>query len=314
MEKKSESKRRLNPRTILIIVLAVIVLAEGAFLLLHRPADRPDNGASAAGSAADGGTADGPDDSAGTSGGETGESGESGDGSGDVAGTTPDSGETGDGKKASDKSGGAQTPAQTPAVVIPEQNKGKPYANAVGILQNYIQSPSVATLSYLLGGELTGDQMQRFIPAVMTLSGQTFEQLQAQMTADLDLPQGATALVVTNETPLTAEQLSAAASKMTAQTENYRAISDSFREYKSYNNSEWEELGAMFGLSGADARTMILNIGDSATAMADRMDGAAISQGYELTLQAGNGAAFLVKVYCINGKWVTGAFFDTQIS
>ena len=47
MEHKSE-KKRLTPRTILIIVLALVVLGEGAFLLLHRKAD-PAGGSEASG-------------------------------------------------------------------------------------------------------------------------------------------------------------------------------------------------------------------------------------------------------------------------
>ena len=318
MDKRTESKRRLSPLTIAIIALSVLIVAEGAFLLLHRGSDAGAAGGASAAAGADAAASDGagdasadadaPADAAGSA------AGQSADGSTDSKGD--DKAKNG-GSKSADKSGSggtnAQTPVQTPAVEIPEQNKGKPYAAAIAYLQNYLSSPTQTTLSYLLGGELTGDQMARFLPAALTLSGQSFEEIQAQMSADLNLPQGAATLVVTNETPLSQEDLSAAAAQMQVQLDNYTAVSESFRDYKSFNANEWEQLGAQFGISGTEAKQLVLSIGDSAAAMADRLTGVSVTEGYDVTLQAGNGEILQVKVFCINGKWVTAAFFDTQI-
>lgn len=326
MDKHTKPKRRISTSMIIIIALAVIILAEGAFLLLHRSPGGSAGGEASAAAGTDAASADGADADDGSSDaavtGSTSsdaskpdDSAQSGDStkSSDKAKST-ESGKSG--SKASGKSGsGADAPApvQTPAVTIPEQNKSKPYAAAIGILQNYMSSPSPATLGYLLGGEFTGDQMTRFLPAILTLSGQSFEQMQTQISAALNLPQNASKLVIVSETKLTQDQLSAASAQIKEQLENYQAISESFKEYKSYNTSEWEQLGAQFNISGTEAKSLILGIGDSATAMADRISGANISDGYDVTLQADTGEAIQVKVFCIGGKWVTGAFFDTQI-
>ena len=320
-EKKTKTGRGMNWRTVVIVLLALIVLAEGAFLLLNRR-----SGPAASGTEASAADQSGADDS-GDGGTDADTAPDDGDVSGDASGSaaTPDpngGGQTG-GTDAGGTAGtggaagggsGTQAPIPTPAVVIPDENKGKPYAGAIGILQNYVKSPSVGTLGYLMGGEVCGDQMQRFVTSTLMMSGQSFEQLQTQMNTSLDLPQGATSLVVTGETPLTQEQLTNARNQLRQQEDQYRALGEAYAEYKSLNDTEWEQLGSSFGMSGPDFKKVVLDLGDSASAMASRLSGADITEGYTVTLQTNTGVAIQTAVYCIGGKWVTNAFFDTQIN
>lgn len=304
---KKKSPRRINYRIVAIVVLALVVLAESAFLLLHRGKDA---GASGAGSAAqsasaaantDGTASDSPDAQS------SDDPADASDGSADPdASDAPQSG--------ADNSGSTQQPTQTPAVVIPPENKDKAYAAAVGAIASYAKSPSVATLAYVLGGELTGDQMQRFLPALLTMSGSSAELLEQEVNTDLALPEGTNSLIVTAEQALSPDQISAAREKLQDIQLSFSTMGELANEVRTYSDADWEEFGAQLDMSGPDAKKLFSDLTGSSNAIAAALSGAEISEAYQVTLKSNTGDTMVTNVYCINGKWVTAAFFDMQFA
>ena len=298
MDQKSENRRRLNPRTIAIIVLALVVLAEGAFLLLHRRSDDAGSADAAASTAAE--SADGS---------ETADPQESG------SDTEQDpSAEKGEASPDNQQSGGAQPPAQTPTPSIPPENTGKAYAGAIAALANYAKAPNEATLGYLLGGELLGDQMQIFLPALLGMSGQGVDALRTEMDAALGLPAGTTSLTITGEQALPADEISAARERLRTIEQSFSAIVTGFSEYTGYSDSDWASIGSQLGISGAEAKRMISDLTTSSKTMEGLLVGSDISEGYLVTLKTNSGATMQTNVYCISGKWVTTAFFNMEFT
>ena len=310
MEKKK--KKALNLRASLIILLALIVLGEGIFLLTHRKGGSPAANDSAA---ASGAPADGQESA-------------SGDGQPSAdASSAPDADAASETDKKSsdadpkasdtqDASGnsGSQAPAQTPPVEIPPENKDKAYAGAVAALSNYMKSPSAATLAYVLGGELAGGQMQRFLPALFTMSGGSEEMLRAELTADLDIPEGTASLTIAGEQALSKEELQSASQKLQDIKLSFSSMGDLADQVKSFSDADWEEFGAQLNLAGPQAKELFTELTGSANSIASLLTDAKVSEGYQVTLKSNTGASTVTNVYCINGKWVTSAFFDMQFS
>ena len=301
------NRRKLSPRMIVILALALIVLAEGAFLLLHRKSGGTDAGADTAAAA----ESTEPAQENGSAQAEASAAPEAG-----KTETTPAPSETADekagSKQAESKDGGAQAPAQTPAVTIPPENRGKAYAGAIAGLENYVKSPSAGTIAYLLGGELLGEQMQRFLPALLTLSGQGTDLMQAELDAAFGLPAGTTALTITGEQALGADDLNTAREQLRKLEQSFAAIAESFSEYSAFTDEEWKSIGSQLSLSGADAKRLIREIADSAGAMAQQLSGTDVTDGYAVALKTNTGATTATNVYCIAGKWVTSAFFNME--
>ena len=301
-----KEKQRLNSRSILIIVLALIVLAEGAFLLLHRK----DASGSAGGTAAAAAEPDGKQDAGDQ---PSGDGSPAPDGGDKTAAEKKDADQPG-ASAAPDGDGTAQAPSQTPPPEIPKENKGKPYAGAIAAISNYMKAPSEATLAYLLGGELAGEQMQRFIPALFDMSGGTEEMLRSELIADLDLPADAATLKITDERALSQDQLRTAHEKLQEIQLSFSGMGGLADEIKGYSDAEWAEFGSQLGLSGADAKRLLTELTSSAGSIASLLSGASITEGYQVTLNSDSGATTVTNVYCIGGNWVTSAFFDMQFS
>ena len=310
MEKKE--KKALNLRASLIILLALIVLGEGVFLLTHRKGGSPAENDS---DAASGAPADGQESASG----DSQPSAEASSAPDAAAESGNEKKSSGTDPKASDKqdtsgNSGSQTPAPTPPVEIPPENKGKAYAGVVGALSNYIKSPSAATLAYVLGGEFAGDQMQRFLPALFTMGGVGEEMLRTELTADLDIPEGTTSLTIAGEQALSKEELQSANQKLQDTKLSFSSIGDLADQVKNFSDSDWEEFGAQLNLTGPQAKELFTELTGSANSIASLLTDAKVSEGYQVTLKANTGASTVTNVYCINGKWVTSAFFDMQFS
>ena len=306
---ETEKKTKRNPLTILIVVLALIVLAEGIFLLANRKNAAPADPVAASGAPADnqnGSPADGqpsddasgaPDNGAGSAGGDKNDADPN-------ASAAPDNG----------ADSGSAAPAQTPPIEIPPENRDKAYAGAVGALSNYTKSPSTATLAYVLGGELVGEQMQKFLPALFTMSGGNEETIRDELAADLDITTGTTSLTVAGEKALSAEQLQSASDKLKDMEASFSSMGALADEVKSFTDSDWNEFGSQLNLSGPQAKQLFMDLTSSSSAIAGMLSGAKITEGYQLTLKSNTGDTTVTNVYCINGKWVTSAFFDMQFS
>lgn len=304
MEDK-KSPRRINFRIIAIIILSLIVLGEGAFLLLHRGGDAGSSGADAAAAGTSDAPQNGGTDGAGAQASDAPDA--DPDASADPAASdTPQNGGT--------ESGSVQQPVPTPAVVIPPENKDKAYASAIGAVASCAKSPSVGTLAYVLGGELTGDQMQRFLPALLTMSGSSLELLEQEVNTDLDLPEGTTSLVITDERALSQDQINAAREKLQDMHISFSTMGELANEVRSYTDADWQEFGSQLNMSGPDAKKMFSDLTGSANAISSTLTGAEISEAYQVTLKSNTGDTMVTNVYCINGKWVTSAFFDMQFS
>lgn len=309
---KKGNKNWPTPLEIAMLALAVLILLEGVYLVFLKSAAAKQNAAEpeaqsaaqtaapadgeaqdASESAPDADSADTPDASAApaeTSGGSDGES-----------SSEPDS-------------DSAQAPVQTPKVTIPPENKDKPYAGAIAVLSNYAKSPSAGTLAYLLGGEMLGEQMQRFLPALITMSGTSADAMIDEMDDVLDLPEGTTSLKITGAQPLSAEEISSAREQVRTMETSFAAMSDGFSDTNSFTEDEWAAIGASLGLSGSQAKRLLNELADSSRAMANLLSGADVTEGYCVTLRTNTGATTQTDVYCIGGKWVTKSFFDMQFT
>ena len=286
-----ENKRRLSPRVIVILVLALVVLAEGAFLLLHRSPGGTDAGAAAASAApaeqeqdAQPSVSAAPEE------------------------TASETSSAPDGK--SDSS--AQSPAQTPVGTNKPESPVKPYAGVITLLENYVKSPTEDSIAHLLGGELLGDQMQRFLPALLTMSGQDTGLMKAELDASFGLPAGTAALTVAGDRALSNAELNDAREQVRTLEQSFASIADGFSEYSAFTDADWNAVGSQLGLSGADAKRLIAEIGDSAAAMAQLLSGADVTGGYAVTLKTNSGETAATNVYCVAGKWVTSAFFNME--
>ena len=321
MDQNNERKRRLSPRMIAILVLALIVLAEGAFLLLHHKqtggsstdqtvaaSTKPDE------TAPDGDKADAPDTAAdATAAPQTTDS---------AGQTKTDSTDKSDSKPGDSKSDGSnsgsdtsnQAPTETPAVSIPPENREKPYAAAIAALANYAKTPSEGTLAYLLGGELMGAEMQKFLPALLTMSGQSVDLLYTQMDAAMELPDKTTALTITDAQPLSETDVSTARDRVRTMETSFSAIAQSFNDYAAFTDDEWASIGKQLGLSGAEAKQMISDLTTSSRTMAGLLKDADISEAYLVTMKTDTGETAQTNVYCISGKWVTTAFFNMEFA
>ena len=320
MDQNNERKRRLSPRMIAILVLALIVLAEGAFLLLHHKqtggsstdqtvaaSTKPDE------TAPDGDKADAPDTAADTAAPQTTDS---------AGQTKTDSTDKSDSKPGDSKSDGSnsgsdtsnQAPTETPAVSIPPENREKPYAAAIAALANYAKTPSEGTLAYLLGGELMGAEMQKFLPALLTMSGQSVDLLYTQMDAAMELPDKTTALTITDAQPLSETDVSTARDRVRTMETSFSAIAQSFNDYAAFTDDEWASIGKQLGLSGAEAKQMISDLTTSSRTMAGLLQDADISEAYLVTMKTNTGETAQTNVYCIGGKWVTTAFFNMEFA
>lgn len=326
MDQNNERKRRLSPRMIAILVLALIVLAEGAFLLLHHKqtggsstdqtvaaSTKPDETAS------DDDKADAPDTAAdATADPQTTDSADqtktdSTDKSGSKSGDSKSDGSKSDGNK-SDGNSSNQAPTETPAVSIPPENREKPYAAAIAALANYAKTPSEGTLAYLLGGELMGAEMQKFLPALLTMSGQSVDLLYTQMDAAMELPEKTTALTITDAQPLSETDVSTARDRVRTMETSFSAIAQSFNDYAAFTDDEWASIGKQLGLSGAEAKQMISDLTTSSRTMAGLLKDADISEAYLVTMKTDTGETAQTNVYCISGKWVTTAFFNMEFA
>ena len=325
MDQNNERKRRLSPRMIAILVLALIVLAEGAFLLLHRrqtggttdqtvaASAKPDEAApdgdkaDAQDTAADATAAPQATDSAGQT------KPDSTDKSGSKSGDSKSDGSKSDGNK-SDGNSSNQAPTETPAVSIPPENREKPYAAAIAALANYAKTPSEGTLAYLLGGELMGAEMQKFLPALLTMSGQSVDLLYTQMDAAMELPEKTTALTITDAQPLSETDVSTARDRVRTMETSFSAIAQSFNDYAAFTDDEWASIGKQLGLSGAEAKQMISDLTTSSRTMAGLLKDADISEAYLVTMKTDTGETAQTNVYCISGKWVTTAFFNMEFA
>lgn len=325
MDQNNNRKRKLSPRMIAILVLALIVLAECAFLLLHH---KPAAGAGAA--QTDVSASSAPDDAASAAAKEpaqdagsettaapqtTASADQTQKSSSDKSGSKSDnSANTGSPSGTSAPSGASPAPAQSPAVSVPPENKDKPYAAAIAVLEGYAKEPSVTALASLLGGELLGDQMQKFLPALLDMSGQDVKLLYTQMDAAMELPENTKSLSITNAQPLSAEDVSKAQERVAAMQTSFSAISEGFNDYVSFTDTEWDSIGSQLGLTGAEAKQMIADLTTSSKTMADLLNGAEISEAYLVTMQTNTGAAAKTNVYCIAGRWVTSAFFNMEFA
>ena len=309
---KKGNKNRPTPLEIAMLALAVLILLEGVYLVFLKSAAAKQNAAEpeaqsaaqtaapadgeaqdASESAPDADSADTPDASAApaeTSGGSDGES-----------SSEPDS-------------DSAQAPVQTPKVTIPPENKDKPYAGAIAVLSNYAKSPSAGTLAYLLGGEMLGEQMQRFLPALITMSGTSADAMIDEMDTVLALPEGTTSLTITDAQPLPAEEIDSAREQVRAIETSYAAMAEGFSDTASFSDDDWAAIGRQLGLSGSQARRLLRELADSSGAMAGLLSGADVTEGYLVTLKTNTGAAAQTSVYCIAGKWVTSAFFNMEFN
>lgn len=304
-ETNNEKKRRLSPRMIVIIALALVVLSEGAFLLLRRkPSGADASGPDAAAVSAEPGSATGEEGSATTA---------APDASGTPESSAKSEEKSGD-KKSDSKDSGAEAPVQTPAVTIPPENQGKAYAGAIAVMANYAKNPSEATLAYLMGGDLLGEPMQRFLPALLTMGGQTMDVMKTEMDAALNLPEGTTALTITGEQALGADALSAAREQLRVMETSFAAIAESFSGCEAFTDDEWNAIGSELGLSAADAKRLLTEITASSKTMAGLLSGTDVTEGYAVAMKTNTGADMATNVYCVAGKWVTNAFFNIELS
>ena len=306
---KKGIRSRPSALQIAMLALAVLILLEGLFLL-HLKSAAAEQGAAA------------PEAQS------TAQAAASGDGnaqesaSGAESSDAPDAsappeetpaGSEGENASASG-SGSAQAPVQTPKVTIPPENKGKPYAGAIAALSNYAKSPSAGTLAYLLGGEALGEQMQRFLPALITMSGSSADMMIDEMNTVLALPEGTTSLTITDAQPLPAEEIDSAREQVRAIETSYAAMAEGFSDTASFSDDDWAAIGRQLGLSGSQAKRLLNELADSSRAMAGLLSGADVTEGYLVSLKTNTGAAAQTSVYCIGGKWVTSAFFNMEFN
>ena len=332
MDQNNESKRKLSPRMIAILVLALIVLAECAFLLLHH---RQNPGAGAARTDVSAASAPAATASAGekepapdagsqtTAAPQTTASADQTQKSGsDKSGSKSENGSKDSSKTGSDTanvvidpSGSASpAPAQSPAVSVPPENKDKPYAAAIAALEGYAREPSETALASLLGGELLGEQMQKFLPALLDMSGQDVMLLYTQMDAAMELPENTTSLTITDAQPLSTGDIDTAQERVRTMQSSFSAISQGFSDYVGFTESEWDSIGSQLGLTGAEAKRMISDLTTSSKTMAELLNGAEISEAYLVTMKTNTGATAQTNVYCIAGRWVTTAFFNMEFA
>ena len=307
---KKSTRSRPSPLEIAMLALAVLILLEGVFLVYLKSAAAEKGAAageaqSAAQTAAFGG-GDAQENA------DPAESANAPDASAQPEET--DAGTQSEQDASAPDAGGVQSPVQTPKVTIPPENKDKPYAAAIAALSNYAKSPSLGTLSYLLGGELLSEQMQRFLPALITMSASSADMMIEEMDAVLDLPEGTTSLTITGAQPLSAEALSDAREHVRTMETNYAAIADGFSDTSHFSDDDWAAIGRDLGLSGSQAKRLMAELADSSRAMAGLLSGADVTEGYALSLKTNTGAAAQTNVYCIGGKWVTSAFFNMEFN
>ena len=306
-----KNKHRLTPRTIAIIVLAVVVLAEGAFLLLRRKPDSSAAGKDAAVSAS--ASPETQQDADGDGKADDAEVSPDGSDAPEVS-TAPDDKKSDEKKPDNQNSDNKNAPAQTPAVSVPPENQGKAYAGEIAVLANYAKSPTEGTIAYLLGGELLGEQMQKFLPALLNMSGQTVEALQAELDTALNLPTGTTSLTITGEQALSADDINDAREQVRTLQKSFAAIAAEFADYPSFTDADWASIGSDLGISAADAKRMLTDITTSSETMSGLLSGADVTEGYRVTLTTNTGATMQTNVYCIAGKWVTSAFFNLEFT
>ena len=167
---------------------------------------------------------------------------------------------------------------------------------------------------YLMGGDLLGEPMQRFLPALLTMGGQTMDVMKTEMDAALNLPEGTTALTITGEQALGADALSAAREQLRVMETSFAAIAESFSGCEAFTDDEWNAIGSELGLSAADAKRLLTEITASSKTMAGLLSGTDVTEGYAVTMKTNTGADMATNVYCVAGKWVTNAFFNIELS
>ena len=204
----------------------------------------------------------------------------------------------------------APTPEETAVQTPPREPISGEYDDAIAEMQALYQSPSLESYSAMTGGAFLSEEIAAYYGAILEVTGADEQTL----LSDLGLAATDTTIIVTQEQPMTDEQLAEYRARLGEMAAAYETW---LTERGAFSDADWDALAAnMENATGAQLKETFQKMQPAVASAQAKLAAANLSEGKILTCIAtaadGTQSENVVPMLCIDGSWVSEAVFSSM--